>query len=351
MEFQKESVFVSAVRSFLKAVAVILGIFVALIPVLLLLSVFGAEIELPSNTKVTILPDANGKLELFPHNTPVVLEIKIHGVIGTRDLTAETIRNQLVDSRRGILQERVKAILLHINTPGGGVNDSDIIYRQIKAYKEKYNVPVFAYVEGLCASGGVYVSSAADKIFASPISVIGSVGVYIGPFFNLHQAINKLGIESRILSEGKDKTMMSPWLAWKEGEDESLKKIVASMYERFVNIVTEARPQLDREKLIQDYGAQVFDSVLAEKYGYIDEADQDYKSTMFALLEAARINPAKPYQVVQLQPKHNVLESLIKGTSFLLSGKIKHQLDLGSGDLSEINEQIAYLYIPERSGF
>lgn len=350
MEIQRESVFVSAIRSLLKSIAVIIGIFIAFIPIVLLLSVFGSEVELPNNTKLTILPDANGKMELLPHSAPVVLEIKIHGVIGTTDLTGQTVTNQLVDSRRGILKDRVKAILLHINTPGGGVNDSDVIYRQIKAYKETYKVPVFAYVEGLCASGGVYVSSSADKIFASPLSVIGSVGVFIGPFFNLHQALGKLGIESKILSEGKDKTMLNPWLPWKEGEDQSMKNIVGYMYNRFVTIVTEARPRLNREKLVQDYGAQVFGAPIAEKLGYIDEADQDYKSTMFALLEAAQINPSEPYQVVQLQPKHNVLESLIKGNSPLISGKIKHKLDLGSNDLSEINDQLAYLYIPEGSG-
>lgn len=65
--------------------------------------------------------------------------------------------------------------LVYINTPGGTVVDADGIYRALLEYKTKYDVPIYAYIDGLCASGGMYVALAADKIFASDVSLIGSV--------------------------------------------------------------------------------------------------------------------------------------------------------------------------------
>src|SRR5690606_22323692 len=115
------------------------------------------------------------------------LQINVHGVIGDAKSGIDTkmAQNILLDSRTGDFKnERGKGILLHMNTPGGTVVDSDNIYRMLKTYKERYKVPVFAFVDGLCASGGMYISCAADKVYAGPASIIGSVGVIIGPFFN-----------------------------------------------------------------------------------------------------------------------------------------------------------------------
>ena len=67
--------------------------------------------------------------------------------------------------------------------PGGAADDSVGIYRALCEYKKKYNVPIYAFVDGLCASGGMYIACAADKIYATPSSVIGSVGVIMGPLF------------------------------------------------------------------------------------------------------------------------------------------------------------------------
>ena len=115
------------------------------------------------------------------------------------------------------------------------------------------------------------------------------------------------------------------------------------MYNRFVSIVASARPQLDRDLLVNQYGAQVFDCITAQRLGYIDIAMSSRNETLLALLKQAEIDPAQPYQVVALTSKHSWVSDLVSGKSPLLSGKVEHAFDLGQ---PPIKEQFAYLYQP-----
>src|SRR5690606_9333623 len=135
---------------------------------------------------------------------------------GTESFNMNTFRAQLMESREGIFEKSpVVALLLHIQSPGGTVIDADGIYRAIKAYKAQHNIPVYAYVDGLCASGGMYIAAAADKIFASDVSLIGSVGVISPPTFNFTKTMEKLGIEALTLSAGIGKDDLNPFRPWK----------------------------------------------------------------------------------------------------------------------------------------
>lgn len=346
MEIQRESIFVSALRSFCKMFFAICGIFLALILMSLLYNSIADTPDSPTEakTKVKYLPDANGSRETS-FTSPVILQMNIHGIIGDpQAVDARIVQNILLDSRTGSLKgDRVKGILLHMNTPGGTVVDSDNIYRMILDYKARYKVPVFAYVDGLCASGGMYISCAADQVFAGPASIIGSVGVIIGPFFNMFEAMGKIGVISKTISEGLDKDMMSPFRPWKADEDASLKNVTAFFYQQFVDIVTAAKPRLDKAKLVQQYGAKVFDSVTAQNLGYVDQAEASRNSTLLALLKEANVDPTQTYQVVQLEPKSEWLNNLFNSQSPLFTGKIVHSVDTGA---SCIRDQVAYLYQP-----
>lgn len=312
-----DSIFISSLRAFCKAIAVILGITLAFIPIIVLIALLGSNTEIETKTTLTILPDANGVRELKPSSAPVILHINLKGIIGNLNLTDETIENQLIESRTGVLKHnRVKGIILYINSPGGSATDSDNIYRRLVRYKNQYKVPIYAYEDGICASGGVMISCAADKIYSSPSSIIGSVGALMGPFFNFKEAMEKYGINAETITEGKNKDMMSPFRAWKPDEDSSLKPLVAYYYERFTQIVTSSRPRIDRTALIEEYGANVFDPVTAEKLGYIDGI-RDYSDALNELLLASGIDASKDYQVVQLNPKGNFLSCLVSSESWL----------------------------------
>jgi protease IV len=231
--------------------------------------------------------------------------------------------------------------LLHFNTPGGTVVDSDDIYRMLNEYKERYKVPIYGYVDGLCASGGMYIASSTDKMFAGPASIIGSVGVVIGPFFNIYDLMGKIGLQARTITSGIDKDEFNPTRPWREGEGTSIKTITDFMYRRFVDVVTKARPQMDKTKLVQEYGAHVFDCVTAEQLGYIDYAMSSRDAALKELVIAANIESGQSYQVVSLTPKNAWLSGLVSGKSPLFSGKIEHTFDSLP---SSLREQPCYLY-------
>jgi signal peptide peptidase SppA len=347
MEYTRESILVSAVRALCKAFSAIVGILIGMILIFFVLMMFSSPDIYPSKSSLVISPDANGNRDLLPHTAPVLLKLEIIGIIGQGDLVADKVQNSLLDSREGMLAtDRVKGILLHINTPGGTVDDADAIYRALLNYKKKYQVPIFAYVDGLCASGGMYIASAADKIFASPSSVIGSIGVILGPTFNFSGLMDKYGVQSLTITQGKDKDMLNPFRPWQPGEDSSLRNITADLYERFVSIVTTARPNLDRDKLIGEYGAQVFIAKQAQMFGYIDEDDSDYSATIAALAKESKIPENQIYQVMTIEPAHAFLADLTQGKLSLLTGKITHHFQMNSFMNSELGGRFLYMYIP-----
>ena len=156
----------------------ILGVAVAFIIVAMGVSHMMQPDIYPRRGQPVIAPDATGMRNLLPSSAPVILRINVHGIIGEPHLNQDEFENLLLDSQEGMFHNnRVKGVLLHINTPGGTAIDSDGIYRALMKYKATYEIPIYAYVNGICASGGMFIASAADKIYATPESMIGSVGV------------------------------------------------------------------------------------------------------------------------------------------------------------------------------
>ncbi len=310
MNLQRESIFSRSIRSFFTSFAIILGIVFGIGVVLMSFSLILGPNYLPPRTEPTIAPDAKGDRFLLSAYTPVILRINLHGVIGMGDLTTEKIENLLLDSRDGFLKgDRVKGLFLHINSPGGTVSDSDGIYRAFLNYKTKYKVPLYAYVDGLCASGGIYIACAADKIYATSSSVIGSVGVLMGPTFNFSEAMNKVGVSSLTLTEGKDKDALNPFRPWAPDEGSLLKEaITRPLYEHFVAIVEKSRPKLTKAKLVNDYGAHIFIAKEAQELGYIDIAGSDYSEALEGLTKAANLSDL--YQVIQLKLKHSIFDDI-----------------------------------------
>lgn len=345
----RDSIVYSALRSLIVAFCTMIGIGLGLFFLLILIGVLSssssADSKLTTVNTQEILPNAAGKREVLSKDAPVILQINIDGIIGTESLNAKTVRQQLVESREGDFKNnRVKAILLYIDTPGGTVNDADGIYRALKEYKELYQVPIYAYVNGLCASGGMYVAAAADKVFASDTSLIGSVGVIAPTFMNVTKLLDKLGVEALTISAGKDKDAMNPLRPWKPNEDQNYRQIIDYYYQYFVDIVALARPNMNKEKLIQEYGANIFPAVEAHAKGYIDQANSSLKEALKELLKKAEIE-GDYYQLIKLENKQ-WWSSLFSSESSMLHGKIKHQLVLPAEFDPALCNQFLYLYRP-----
>jgi protease-4 len=347
MNIARESIFVSAVRSFFKAFSSLIGILVGLIIIGIAFFFVSRPYAPEDKTTMIIAADAEGKRDLLPESTPVILRINIHGFIGSREFNTKTVKTMLLDSREGVLKhDRVKAILLHLNTPGGNSFDSNDIYEQLVEYKNKYHIPIYAYIDGLCASGGMLISAAADKVYSSPTGIIGSIGVIMGPAFNIYDLMEKVGVKALTLTKGKDKDMLSPFRPWEPGEDQSLRDIMDYEYETFVDIMTKARTKLNKNKLIHVYGAQVFAPPKAQELGYIDEAKSSYNEALSDLVETVEIDKEKGYQVVEIKVLHPVLSDIIEGKSPIISGKMKHEFQIGADFPLELINRPLYLYAP-----
>ncbi len=340
-----ESILKSTIRVFFKVFAVMVGILVAFALGMIALSSTGESIKKPEKGELIVAADAEGNRKILDESAPVILKLNIKGVIGEGNLRTEKIENLLLDIEEGCIKKgRIKGLLLAINTPGGLATDSAGIFHAIKVFKAKHKIPVYASVAGPCASGGMYIAAIADQIFATNDSLVGSIGARMGPFFNFADGMEKIGIKSITITDGKDKDMMNPFRPWKEGEDASLQDLIKEDYKRFVDHMTTARPRLDKEKLINVYGAQVFDGPKGKEYGYVDIAGASYSQTIGALAKAAKIQPDTKYQVIEIKVREGFLKELLENRSHLLQGKIVHSFETGSYFKPEMSGKLLYLY-------
>lgn len=326
MEMQRESVFSSAIRSFFKSIFGVLGIFIGLIVAAIFVFFFTPPYSSPHKTTLVLAEDDKAFDSLLPDSAPVILKIRINGVIGTGGLTGENMRIIFSAAKQNpMIKNRIKGIFLDISTPGGSATDSDTIYTLIKSYKAALKVPVFAFCDSLCASGGMFVASSADRFFASPSSVIGSIGVYFGPNFNVWNFMQSHGVSAKTFSEGKNKTLLSPFEPLPANPDFSaMDALIKAGYERFVSVVAEGRPNLTPEVIKNTLGANIFDAKAALDLGLVDDAGATYYSSMAALATAAGIPQDSPYQVMEILLQESPFDNLVKGMSSLCQSLADH---------------------------
>lgn len=336
-----DSLIRSSLRSFLIAFFAFMGIFISVLVISLIFSSLESEDEIPNHFSPEIQPNAEGVRKKLAKTAPVILELSINGTIGSLELNQKNIENLLIESRENSLKnDRVRGILVNINSPGGTISDADGIYRALLNYKQRYNVPIYAYADGLCASGGMYVACGADKIYASPVSLIGSIGVITPPFVNVSQLMEKLGVNALTLYAGKGKDDLNPTRPWAPDEDKNLKEVINYYYNSFVDIVVKQR-KMSKEALVKDYGANIFPAEQAAKMGLIDGTNETRESTLKKLLEYLSIEDDF-YQVISL--KSTDWWSQILKAEFPFS--IKHEITIEGQLPKELIGKPLYLYRP-----
>lgn len=341
----KASLWHSAFRSLLITFFSVIGFFLALVPFILLFSTFESKDDtIESSYDAKIVANAEGIRKKQSKSAPVVLELNVDGIVGLNTVTQSEVENKLIESRENSLKDRVKGLFIRINTPGGSMTDADGIYRAINEYKQRYKIPVVAYVDGLCASGGMYVACATDEIHASDVSIIGSVGVITTPFLNLSKLIDKIGIEALTIYAGKGKDEMDMLRPWKEGEDKNIQELIQYYYKSFVDLVVKNRPRMSKEALVNEYGAKVFPAEEALAKGYIDVVHATRESALKALLTKMGIEDDY-YQVVSMESS-NWFANLFKADSSLTSGKIRHEISLQGQIPEKLSNQLLLLYRP-----
>lgn len=345
MTQENPSIFRAALRAFVVAAFTIVGIFAGFLPIILLSAMAGDHVP-QAKTRYEVIPDATGRLEALKQDSSLIVKLDVMGMIGREEFNGQVVRRMLHEVSNVLFDAgRVKAVLLELKTPGGTVYDSDEIYRLLSAFKQEHQIPVFAYVNGLCASGGMYVAAAADRIYASDVSVLGSVGVLLPTFVNFYDFLSEHGIKTQTLTEGKGKDVMNPMRPWREGEEAQLQALTTYYYDMFVDILARNRPNLDRDKLVDEYGAGLFPAPLAEQYGFIDGHGYSQQMVLQELVEAADIDPSN-YQVVHLGARH-WWDNFVQGSwTNLLKGTVKHEIEWIPGLDNRFANQPMYLYRP-----
>jgi protease-4 len=163
----------------------------------------------------------------------------------------------------------VKAVVLRINSPGGTVTASDVMYKDLMAFRQKTHKPVVVQMMDVCASGGYYLSCAADYRFAYPTTVTGSIGVIIQTL-NFSGTLNKLGISAEAITSRENKDMGSPLRPMTDNDRKLLKGLVDQFYAGFLDVVKNAPNHVNPDNWPWLTDGRVVTGRDAVKYGLID---------------------------------------------------------------------------------
>jgi protease IV len=165
--------------------------------------------------------------------------IDIQGVIGSaEEVSADAVISSL---QAAYENKRTKGLILRINSPGGSPVQSGIINDEIKRLRKLYpEVPVYAVVEDVCASGGYYIAAAADKIYVDKASIVGSIGVLMDGF-GFTGTMEKLGVERRLLTAGENKAILDPFSPPNAQHQQFAQTMLNEVHQQFIDIVREGR--------------------------------------------------------------------------------------------------------------
>ncbi len=169
----------------------------------------------------------------------------------------------------------VRAIVLRIDTPGGGVNASDLMGHELELFRRDHPIPIVACILGVGAGGGYYLACHADHIVAQPTSIVGGIGVILNTY-NLEDALGQFNVVSIPVKAGEKIDLASPQRTMEPEERELLQSIADEMHERFKSHVLAARPNVDPDADYWDgrvmTGREAFEAELIDQVGYLDDA-------------------------------------------------------------------------------
>jgi protease-4 len=194
----------------------------------------------------------------------------IVNVVGMIAEDKEANADSIIESlRNAVKDEHTKGIILHANSPGGSPVQSSYVYEEIRKIKKEHpNLPIYAVVSDMCASGCYFIVSASDKIFVNPSSLVGSIGVLMDGF-GFVDGMQKLGVERRLLTAGAHKAMLDPFSPPKDDETQYMKGLLDQVHQQFITAVKAGRG--DRLKESPDmFSGLVWTGEEGVKLGVVD---------------------------------------------------------------------------------
>ncbi|MBN2712425.1 MAG: signal peptide peptidase SppA [Planctomycetes bacterium] len=177
--------------------------------------------------------------------------------------------------RQAAADPNVSAVIFEVNSPGGGLTASDILYNEVLLLKNS-GKKVIVSIDSLCASGGYYISAPADCIIAGPTSLVGSIGVIMS-HYDISQLLANHGIKVEPIKSAKNKDILSPFREMTTDEREQTMRLTRHFHDRFVEIIAKGR-KLDKADVMKFATGMIFtadealDKKLIDKIGYFDQA-------------------------------------------------------------------------------
>ena len=220
-----------------------------------------------------------------------VAVLPVTGLIADSEATIDQLKRFAKD-------ESVKAIVLRINSPGGGVGPSQEIYEEVRKLKGKK--PVVSSMGAVAASGGYYIACATQKIYANPGTITGSIGV-IMQFVNVKDLIEKIGIKGVVVKSGELKDAGSPLRDMSPEERQYLQGVIDNVHAQFVRAVADGR-KLDVETVRKIADGRIFSGEQAKALGLVDALGNQED----AVADAARMAKIEGEPRVVLPPKKKI---------------------------------------------
>lgn len=214
-----------------------------------------------------------GKLAERAERGPVVAVVRLHGVITPTPppVSRSSISAQNTESAltRAFSHDRLQAVVLSINSPGGSATQSALVADRVRELAERKRVPVLAYCEDVAASGGYWLACAGDEIHAHPTSLVGSVGV-VSAGFGFQQALDRIGVERRVHSAGDRKVRLDPFRAEKDEDVQWLRGMQDQLHEQFTEWVRERRGDKLSGSAEDLFSGEVWTGARAQERGLVD---------------------------------------------------------------------------------
>jgi len=242
-----------------------------------------------------------------------VFEIK--GIIADAQPTIEKLAKFSKDSS-------VKAVVLRIESPGGGVSPSQELYQEIR--RTAAMKPVVASMGSVAASGGYYIAAAAEKIYANPGTITGSIGV-IFQFTNFEELFKKIGFRLEIVKSGAYKDVGNPSRQMTPEERAYLQEMIDNVHQQFVRDVAQGR-HISVERVSQVADGRIFTGERAKELGLVDELG-NLKDAISAAAEMAAIE-GEPKLVYPDREKPSLLEYILDRTAQTITGRLQEYLGL-----------------------
>ncbi|MDG4866453.1 S49 family peptidase [Guyparkeria sp. 1SP6A2] len=241
---------------------------------------------------------------------PTAAVIDITGIIAADEPTEA--RKIIPRLEKAFEEDNVKGIVLRMNTPGGSPVQSSAIFNAIQRLKAEYpDKPIYAVCEDMCASGGYYIAAAVDEIYANPSSIVGSIGVRMDSF-GFVDAMQKLGIERRLLTAGENKALADPFSPADPEDTRYLKGVLEEIHVQFIDAVKAGRG----DRLVEDeaiFSGLFYTGQTAREKGLIDGFD----SVRSVIRDRIGVENS-----IDLTPRTNRLEKLLGMTAAEFGGAL-----------------------------